>query len=125
MEEINGRQSSETTHISAVPQLLWSQLYHGLAPFLEMRRGPGDALVLCWSHRCLKKCARSRYLGSEETLHARFRMLADYFSGKLAEVMMEEETLKETPTSDSGIYACFYAALWGALYCHFMVVWYI
>ena len=106
MEEINGRQSSEITHISAVPQLLWSQLYHGLTPFLEMRRGPGDALVLCWSHRCLKECASSRYLGSEEALHARFHMLADYFSGKLAEVMMEEESLKGTPTSDSGMHVC-------------------
>ena len=106
MKEINRRQSSGAPHISAVPQLLWSQLYHGLTPFLEMRKGPGDSLVLCWSHRCLKECASSRYLGSEEILHKRFHMLADYFSGKLGVLMAEEESLKGTPTSDSGMHVC-------------------
>lgn len=99
MDEVSESQGSDATHISAMPPLLWSQLYHGLAPFLELRRGVGDTLVLRWSHKSLQECASSRYLGSEEVLCARSGMLADYFSGRLA---VERESQEVTPASDSG-----------------------
>ena len=99
MDEVIERQGSATTHLSALPPLLWSQLYHGLTPFMELRRGTGDAVVLRWSHKSLQECASGRYLGSEEVLCARSTMLADYFSGRLA---VERESQQLTTAAGSG-----------------------
>ena len=71
-----------TSELQAPPTpLQWAQLYHGLAPFLQVGVGVGGAAVLRWGHRKVQEVARSRYLGDEETTHARFQLLADYFSG--------------------------------------------
>ena len=71
-----------TSELQAPPTpLQWSRLYHSLMPFLTVGVGVGGAAVLRWGHRKVWEMARSRYLGDVEAAHARFQLLADYFSG--------------------------------------------
>ena len=53
--------------------------------------GLGGTLVLQWSHRQLAEAARDHYLNSEDTTRKRFGLLADYFSGKLAENTIKDD----------------------------------
>lgn len=76
-------ETASPQQLGFIPPLLWSQLYHSLQPFLELRMGSGGYLVFCWSHRHLKEAAEEHYLKPEATASKRYTKLAEYFCGDL------------------------------------------
>ncbi len=73
---------SASYSVLQVPPLLWSQFYHVISSFLELRMGIGQTLVYRWSCRVLKDVATNIFLNSEENrVDKIFMQLADYFKG--------------------------------------------
>jgi WD40 repeat protein len=64
----------------ALPVVLWSRLYHELAPYLSLRSGDGTVL-LTYYHRQIEEAASGAYLPAESR-QARHRDLARYFAGQ-------------------------------------------
>ncbi len=99
MEELNRSWVWSQDTLSSVPPLVWSKLLHDIRPLTEFRIGAGNALVLRWAHRQIEEVATSRYL---EHINSAFSMLADYFSGTLAQKSLEREKELDTPHPDRG-----------------------
>ena len=77
---------------SEVPTLLWSRLLQTLLPTaIKLSRGSGESLVLRLAHRAIAEVIHVQYLSSKEDKMARSSMLADYFSGRLADACMYKE----------------------------------
>lgn len=85
-QDWQGRYPSSTklSTLLRVPPLLWSQFYHRISSFLDLRMGIGQTLVYRWPCRVLEDVATNVFLNSEEnSVEKIFTQLADYFKGTL------------------------------------------
>lgn len=72
--------------ISQIPPLLWSQFYHTLLPFLELRMGVEQTLVFRWSCRSLVDVVTQNYLSAGDSTTKIFSHLADYFKSSFMKI---------------------------------------
>ena len=94
LEELSctGHWSQKT--LVSVPPIVWSKLQKKLHPLLQFRIGVGGALVLRWAHRQVEEVAAVQYLGLHHVKGGfkAFSMLAEYFSGRLAQERNKEQS---------------------------------
>ena len=75
------RRSPGSPRSDRLPVVVWSRLYHDLAPYLAERQAPGGLAVLGFYHRQVAEAAALRYCAGDEAI-ARHRGLAAYFAGQ-------------------------------------------